>query len=385
MLLTLSNTPRDYAWGSMTAIAELEGREPSGRPEAEVWFGDHPASPALVGDGTGRALDEWIATEGPAHGVSEPLPYLLKILAAASPLSIQVHPSLSEARAGFAREEAAGIARDAATRTYRDANHKPEIIVSIGDEFLALAGFRDVAATRRLLASIPGSGAEKLATRLTRPDELGAVVADLLTGSATAEVMDILAHLDTASSVEFAGELEAARRILAAHPSDPGVVVALLLNLVRLGRGEAIFVPAGMPHAYLRGIGVELMAASDNVLRGGLTSKHIDVGELLSVLVARPQEVPIMRARREPGALMSYDGIEADDFALGRIERSDADAPTVVGVPTATIVLAVEGAPRVSQGPDVVELVAGAACFATPGEQLTVTGSGAVFIARPGR
>ena len=125
MLVPLSNDPREYDWGSTTLIAELTGRAPSGRPEAEVWFGDHPADPAETPDG--RPLDEWIAAEGASSGVPEHLPYLLKLLAAASALSIQAHPSKAQAEAGFAREEAAGIPRDAAERTYRDDNHKPEL------------------------------------------------------------------------------------------------------------------------------------------------------------------------------------------------------------------------------------------------------------------
>src|SRR6478735_9150238 len=151
MLVPLSNDARDYDWGSTTLIPQLAGRSPSGRPEAEVWFGDHPADPAETPDG--RPLDMWIADEGHSHGVPEHLPYLLKLLAAASALSIQAHPSKAQAEAGFAREEAAGIARDAADRTYRDDNHKPELIVALSEEFRALAGLRDLDASRRLVAS----------------------------------------------------------------------------------------------------------------------------------------------------------------------------------------------------------------------------------------
>ncbi|MDF2563432.1 MAG: mannose-6-phosphate isomerase, class, partial [Microbacterium sp.] len=129
MLIPLANDPRDYAWGSLSLLAELEGREASGRAEAEVWFGDHPGDPSETPDG--RTLDRWIAEDGASVGIDAPLPYLLKLLAAASALSIQAHPSKAQAEAGFAREEAAGIPRDAADRTYRDANHKPELIVAL--------------------------------------------------------------------------------------------------------------------------------------------------------------------------------------------------------------------------------------------------------------
>src|SRR6478735_9338689 len=182
MLVSLVNEPRDYAWGSTTLIADLEGRTPSGRPEAEVWYGDHPADPSVVPDG--RALGEWLADEGVATGAPARLPYLLKVLAAASPLSIQAHPSKKQAEEGFAREEAAGIARDAAERTYRDDNHKPELIVALSETFRALAGLRELDATRRLLAAL-GPGAAPLAERLAGRDaSLSAVIGWLLSDGA---------------------------------------------------------------------------------------------------------------------------------------------------------------------------------------------------------
>ena len=146
MLLPLTNTPRDYAWGSTTAIAALQGREASGRPEAELWLGAHPGSPAIV-DG-GQSLDAWLAARG------ESLPYLLKVLAAAAPLSLQAHPSLQQAAEGFARENALGLPLDADDRNYRDDQHKPELIVALSEQFAALCGFRPLDATLRLLADL---------------------------------------------------------------------------------------------------------------------------------------------------------------------------------------------------------------------------------------
>ena len=157
MLVPLTNPPRDYAWGSTDLIARLEGRDPTGRPEAEVWLGDHPGNPAITADG--RTLDAWLAEEGGAAGAPAKLTFLMKLLAAGSPLSIQAHPSKEQAEAGFAREEQAGIPRDAGNRTYRDDNHKPELIVAVSDEFLALAGLRALTDTRRLLALLGPAGA----------------------------------------------------------------------------------------------------------------------------------------------------------------------------------------------------------------------------------
>src|SRR6478735_21518 len=316
MLVPLVNEPRDYAWGSRTLIADLEGRAPAPRPEAEIWFGDHPGDPALVPDG--RPLGAWLATEGATVGGPARLPYLLKLLAAASPLSIQAHPSKAQAEEGFAREEAAGVPRDAGKRTYRDDNHKPELIVAVSETFTALAGLRPLDATRRLLDALGPAGAA-LARRLDSPDAAGALrdaIAWLLSGDAQAEVDGIVSAVASADAPEFGAELATARRIIgSADPRDPGIVVALLMNLVTLRRGEAIFVPAGVLHAYVEGLGVELMAASDNVLRGGLTPKHVDVAELLSVLDPTPGPPPVVRPRDLGDGVRAYD-VPVADFAL---------------------------------------------------------------------
>ncbi|WP_346265671.1 type I phosphomannose isomerase catalytic subunit [Microbacterium esteraromaticum] len=213
MLLAISNQPRDYAWGSTTLLAELEGRTPSGSPEAEVWFGDHAGDPADVG--TGGTLD---AVTGGS------LPYLLKLLAAGAPLSIQVHPTREQAREGFARE--AGMDADDPARNYRDANHKPELIVALSDRFEALAGLRPVAGTQRLLASLPDlAGVRALRERLGRGEPAEALretIAWVLSGDASTEVGEIIEALATAESDEFGDALRALRSIAERCPGDPG-------------------------------------------------------------------------------------------------------------------------------------------------------------------
>lgn len=382
MLIPLANDPRDYAWGSTSLLAELEGREASGRPEAEVWFGDHPGDPSETADG--RTLDRWIADDGAASGVDEPLPYLLKLLAAASALSIQAHPSKAQAEAGFAREEAAGIPRDAADRTYRDANHKPELIVALSDEFRALAGLRDLDATRRLVATL-GPGAAPLAERLEGTDAaLAAVIGWLLSDGADA-ARDVIAAAVSASSDEFAAELALARTLDAAFPGDPGIVVALLMNLVTLHRGEGLFVPAGVLHAYLEGLGVELMAASDNVLRGGLTPKHVDPAELVSVLDATPGLPPVIRPREVAAGVRRYD-VPVADFALLAVSPSGEGVDIALEGPA--IAVATAGSPAVAglASDDAAVLAPGAAVLVTPNEGgLRVSGSGELFVALPGR
>lgn len=382
MLIPLANDPRDYAWGSTSLLAELEGREASGHPEAEVWFGDHPGDPSETADG--RTLDRWIADDGAASGVDAPLPYLLKLLAAASALSIQAHPSKAQAEAGFAREEAACIPRDAADRTYRDANHKPELIVALSDEFRALAGLRDLDATRRLIAAL-GPGAAPLAERLEETDAaLAAVIGWLLSDGADA-ARDVIAAAVSASSDEFAAELALARTLDAAFPGDPGIVVALLMNLVTLHRGEGLFVPAGVLHAYLEGLGVELMAASDNVLRGGLTPKHVDAAELVSVLDATPGLPPVIRPREVAAGVRRYD-VPVADFALLAVSPSEEGVDVALEGPA--IAVATAGSPAVAglATDDAAVLAPGAAVLVTPNEGgLRVSGSGELFVALPGR
>ncbi|MDZ8171073.1 mannose-6-phosphate isomerase, class I [Microbacterium xanthum] len=384
MLVSLTNTPRDYAWGSTDLIARLEGREPTGRPEAEVWLGDHPGNPAVTGDG--RTLDAWLAAEGSATGAPTTLTFLLKLLAAGSPLSIQAHPSKAQAEEGFAREEAAGIPRDAGQRTYRDDNHKPELIVAVSDEFHALAGLRPIDDTRRLLALL-GPAAEPLASRLERhgPEAaLADTIAWLLSGDAQSEVDALIqAAADAPRGAGFDAELDLVAHVADAYPGDPGVIVAMLMNLVVLAPGEGLYVPAGVLHAYVSGLGVELMAASDNVLRGGLTPKHIDVDELLTVLTPAPGPAPRVFAEPAGEGLWRYD-TPAPDFALRRADVRD-DAAVQVPVSQATIVLATAGSVTVQTAEEAAELTPGRALMITPEAQgVVLRGSGTVYLATSG-
>ena len=386
MLTEISNVPRDYAWGSRTLIATLQGRRPSGRPEAELWLGDHPGSPATVADGSGRTIDDLLAeTPGaPAH-----LPFLLKLLAAASPLSIQVHPTTEQAREGFAREEAAGVPRDAPERNYRDDSAKPEVLVAVSETFEALSGLRDLGTTRHLVASLGTShGVSSLAARLAGDDAATALretIAWLLSGEASEPVADVIAAAVTASAdprAEFAGDLAVTRRLAAAYPGDPGVAVALLMNHVVLERGEALFNRAGSLHAYLDGLGVEVMSASDNVLRGGLTPKHVDVPELLRVLDATPAAPAVLRPVPIADRVDVFDPGVAD-FALLRVRSRPQDV-TSAAVSGPAIALVIEGSVTVSTRDAAIDLSPGRAALAVGTDALGVTGDGLVYIAEPG-
>lgn len=374
MLLSLSNVPRDYAWGSTTLLADLEGRTPAGGPEAEVWFGDHPGDPADVqGDGT---LDS--VTGGT-------LPYLLKLLAAGSPLSIQVHPTIEQARKGWEREARLDAADP--NRNYRDDNHKPELIVALSDRFESLSGLRPVADTLGLLELLgDGHGVGALAARLTQQgDVLRDTIGWLLSGEAQAEVDDIVASVRDAAGTdqgEWSTTLRAIAAIAETYPGDPGVVVALLMNHVVLRRGEGVFLRAGLLHAYIAGLGVEIMAASDNVLRGGLTPKRIDVAELLSILDTTTGEVPVLRPA-EAGAITEYE-VPVADFALSRVSVNGADV--IVDIDGPTMVLATAGRVSVRAGDGADRAVPiGTAAFASADEaRLILSGEGEAFIASPG-
>jgi len=300
----LDNPIRDYAWGSRTALAALLGREPTGRPEAELWIGAHPGDPSRLTDG--RRLDEEVRVHpsqvlGPdvAERFGGRLPFLAKVLAVDQVLSLQVHPDREQARSGHAREEAAGLSVEDPERSYPDPWHKPELVFAL-TPFETLAGFRDVSRSAELLRMFGVPWADDVARRLTdgEPEtQLREVVAETLDlpGSTVA---DLVAEVGAArGQVRYADPeahrvLEILGQLAGRYPTDPGVLVALLLNDVVLRPGEALMVQPGVVHAHGSGLALEIMAASDNVLRAGLTPKHRDVPELLSVADFRPIPPP---------------------------------------------------------------------------------------------
>ncbi|TPW73568.1 mannose-6-phosphate isomerase, class I [Schumannella sp. 10F1B-5-1] len=371
MLVPITNTPRDYAWGSTTAIAELLGTTPSGGPEAELWLGAHPGSPARIADGSGTLLDV----------VDGRLPFLLKVLAAASPLSLQAHPTPAQAEAGFAAEERAGVAIDDPTRNYKDAFHKPELIYALSASFRALCGFRSTAETRTVLGSAVGDAAiADLFARLDDDAQLRPVFEWLITRGEGVDAL--IAAVVAASAAESATGLswDTVRLLAGAYPGDPGIVISLLLHTVELHRGEVLYLPAGNIHAYLDGLGIELMAASDNVLRGGLTPKHVDVPELLTVLDFRPLPVPYL-ASESPRPGVRVFRPDVPDFVLTVLD----DAALAEGVD-----LELDGRPAIAlwaQGSGTVGDAAvahGGAVYLAEEPVATMRGSGLVFVASAG-
>ena len=362
----IENVLRDYAWGSTTAIASLLGRPESGGPEAELWIGAHPDSPSVAQvpeDGTRSPLDALISSD-PEHFLGAEsvsafgprLPFLAKILAAAQPLSLQVHPSLEQAREGFARENADGVDAHAPNRNYKDDNHKPEMIFAL-TPFEALCGFRPAAETREVFQYIArafpeGAGSpalvQALIDDLAGADEgagLRQAFERLITGGQgvaedTALVVEAL--LSRASLEPYPAELGTVISLNEKYPGDPGVLISLLLNRISLKPGEAVYLPAGNVHAYLHGLGVEVMASSDNVLRGGLTPKHVDVPELLNTIDFHPVAVPMLDAEK---TVMGQELFRPpfEEFQLQRIELGPEAAPVPLAQSGAAVVIVVAG------------------------------------------
>lgn len=395
----LDNVIQPYAWGSRTALAELMARPcPSPTPEAELWMGAHPGAPSRVrrGNETASLLD--VIRQAPEHELGEAitrrfgaeLPFLLKVLAAGAPLSLQTHPSLSQAREAFARENALGIPLSAPHRNYKDANHKPELICAL-TPFDALCGFRQADETLELFDALAVPALEPLLGSLREsPDASGVrsmfeALMTLPRGERGALVGMAVASCAqrAARSAPYAEEMRWAVRLAEQYPGDPGVLGALMLNLVRLAPGEAIYLPAGNLHAYLEGVGVEIMANSDNVLRGGCTPKHVDVPELLRVLDFRCGPIPPMRAHAAHGGEEVY-ATPTEEFRLSRIPLAPGASvrPARRG---AEILLCIEGRARLSCGDTTLELTRGTSAFVSASRgPYGLEGDGVVFRATAG-
>ena len=321
-MLRLDNIVRHYDWGSSTFIPRLLGRTPDQRPWAELWMGAHESAPSTVLLGDQRVpLDALVrrdpeAVLGPAtvQRLGPRLPFLFKVLAADRPLSIQAHPDREQARAGFERENAAGIAIDAAHRNYRDDNHKPELIVAL-TPFTALKGFRDPEAIARELERLQEPMLAPLVEALRGPDGLRVFFETLMTATEPSMLAAVASALHDRSDARARWT----RELVSQHPTDPGALAPLFLELVELAPGEALFLPARELHAYLRGAGLELMASSDNVLRGGLTSKHVDVPELLATLRFEPSPPRVLEPQPTGFGALLYP-TPTEEFALVRLE-----------------------------------------------------------------
>ena len=383
----LDNPIQNYAWGSPTALAELMGRTATGRPEAELWIGAHPKAPSRLVDGT-SLLQHIDADRASALGptvngdFAGRLPFLLKVLAVEAPLSLQAHPDRAQAREGFAREERAGVPMGAAERNYKDDNHKPELLCAL-TPFEALCGFRAPAEAAALLAELGLERAElvqKLASR--EPEPLRGAFDHLMTlgGESKARLLEQIVTRAAQAAEQgsrFAASYRWAVALAGHYPGDIGAACSLLLNYVALEPLQAIFLEAGRLHAYLKGVGVELMANSDNVLRGGLTPKHVDVPELCRVLRFDDQ-VALPVPTHVHGGEVRY-RTPAHEFALSRIELGGTTA-FEAEVSGPELLLCTEGSVELTSSGESLSLKRGAACFVPASQSdYVATGSGRMF------
>jgi mannose-6-phosphate isomerase len=400
---------RPYAWGSNVAIAELQGRPgPSAGPEAELWMGAHPGAPSVVSrDGAPTTLDAVIAADPAAELGQEclarfgpRLPFLLKVLAAEKALSIQVHPTRAQAQVGFRAENERGLPLDDPARNYTDDWPKPELICAL-TPFEVLAGLRPPAEAAALLRTLSVPQLPPLAAHLEAVPPASAIADVLATilrwpqATRPALIQDVVtacARL-AAGDGPYAGACAAAVQIAADHPGDLGVVASLLMRHAVLAPGQAVFMPAGGLHAYLKGTGIELLANSDNVVRAGLTGKHLDVPELLKLLDPAVA-VPILPAHVLPDGISWFDTL-APEFRLYVVDLTGA--PVTLPGHGPRIALCTEGsaafrahpgqaAPSGPPGPaQTIELSRGESCFIPAADgPILATGRAHLFLATPG-
>ncbi|WP_348959269.1 mannose-6-phosphate isomerase [Enterobacter cloacae complex sp. Mu1197] len=379
----LINSVQNYAWGSKTALTDLYGiANPNNLPMAELWMGAHPKSSSKIEDASGqvRSLRDVIEVDKAAllgDKVAQrfgELPFLFKVLCADQPLSIQVHPNKQASEIGFAKENAAGIPLDAAERNYKDPNHKPELVFAL-TPFLAMNAFREFSEIISLLQPVAGAH-NAIAHFLENPnaDALSQLFASLLNMQGE-EKSHALAVLKAALDSQQGEPWETIRLISEFYPDDSGLFSPLLLNVVKLNPGEAMFLFAETPHAYLQGVALEVMANSDNVLRAGLTPKYIDIPELVANVkfVAKPA-AELLTQPVKNGAELDFP-IPVDDFAFSLHDLSSAE--TSVAQESAAILFCVEGEATLRKGEQRLALKPGESAFVAANESpVSVSGTG---------
>jgi mannose-6-phosphate isomerase len=389
-----------YAWGSHTAIAELQGRPvPTEQPEAELWMGAHPSAPSGVRRPAGATtLDKVISADpprelGPAAAArfGGRLPFLLKVLAAETALSIQVHPSREQAEDGYRAETGRGLAPGDKSRNYVDDWPKPELLCAL-TAFEVLAGLRAPADAAALLRTLDVAALAPLAAELgatADPAVLTRALAAILTwpdgqrADLLGAVLATCARVAADGKSEYAAACAAAVRLDAEHPGDLGIVASLLLRHAVLAPGTAVFMPAGGLHAYLHGTGVELLANSDNVVRAGLTGKHVDVAELLK-LTDPAAAVPVIEPQPAGDGLCAYVS-PAPEFRLYRAELKAGQVTPLPGAGGARIVLCTGGTATLRTATGALSLPRGESCYLSASDgAVSAAGPASLFIAGTG-
>ena len=358
---------KHYDWGVPGALSEALGRESSGAPEAEIWWGNHPMAECAISTPSGfEDLPSWLEKTQTAF------PLLVKLLAAEKPLSIQVHPSKTQAESGFGHEEAAGIPLDAPERTYKDRSAKPELIIALSEEFVGLAGFATGAVVRERLARWLAAGApqflaEEMESVADDPREAARRVVETMS-SHSGIVLELEQWLASVTPTHFepmtAAEVQLLQQVSSAHPGDAGILFVLLMHHVNLKRGEALFVADGEVHAYIKGFGLEVMLPSDNVVRAGLTSKHKDAKSFLELSNFSPTKSPLIVSPSRDSFRDTYQGFGAD-FLVHRL--SSGSQEFTLACPS---VCFVESGVAVVSNSEETMLHRGDAVLALPGETL---------------
>src|SRR3954465_11827065 len=380
-----TNTVRHSPWGSHTVIPELLGHpSPAEEPHAELWMGAHPGDPSVLS--TGVPLDKAIAVDpqqllGPAvvERFGARLPFLMKVLAAETPLSLQAHPTPAQAEAGYAAEEAAGVAKDDPTRTFKDPYHKPELLLAL-TTFEALCGFRPVEESLHCLAKLQVPELKPTIAALARGG-LRAAIPQLIALSENRRtslgeaVATRAASFVAAHDPEFINTYRWAATLAERHPGDAGVVISLMCNHLKLAPGEAVFLPAGNLHAYLPGAGIEVMASSDNVLRGGLTTKHVDLAALIEVLDFTDGRVPVIHPVLGPGGLRYP--VPVEEFDLTRIALDEGTGTLTTRGPQ--VLLCFEGAVTLASADGELRLEKGQSAFVPAGAPGSACGPAGVY------
>ena len=371
MLIRIQGQVKKYDWGSKDLIPNYFGTSESTEKIAEIWFGTHSLGESVSEPG-GVPLSKLI---------DKRLGFLVKLLAASKSLSIQVHPNKVQAQQGFEKEHNLGISLDDPTRLYKDSSHKPEALIAL-TEFHALCGFRPRAELVQVFSAFGKTESEfqDLAQHLASGKPLDQIFKSLIANtSLAARFLETVPVAQSDPLAQRGRDLVA--NLLEQYPGDTGSLVALMLNQVELSPGEAIFLPAGNIHAYLSGLGLEVMAASDNVLRCGLTPKHIDVAELLKIADFQELESPKVTPKKLAEGLVEYP-VEVDDFRVYLAEVSGKNILADIDLPSAAMVVCTAGEVAVGTSLDEREvLTKKQVVYVSGAKKISLSGSGTVFLA----
>lgn len=389
----LEGARKDYAWGSVESIPSLLGVPVTGEPFAEYWLGTHPMGPTRV---AGTSLEQWVADDPSCLGdecraaFGDRLPFLVKLLSAAKPLSLQTHPDTARAVQGFADEERAGVPLEASHRTFKDPWGKPEMLVGL-TEFDALVGFRDPAATLELFRALgvedrvaPLMGA--LGSRHGQAGLAQAFLGCLILDDDRRDIVTdvVVAAVDHTTDAGLVGDFARTAVLLDEHfPGDPSLLAALLLNRVRLAPGEAIHVPPGTMHAYLHGTGLEVLGNSDNTIRGGLTDKYMNPTLLVEVVDFTARPTPIIRPTQVSAGLWHYP-VGEEVFSTWRMDVQPGRVIDTPATDSPRIIITTSGEVGISTGMDALMLPQGHAGFLPAGEHTKTSGNGTAYIVAGG-